>query len=92
VKLAILRARPELAVTFHRGGQWATVEGIAELAGPDDRPRWLADDEALRARLRTVSSAAGGTHEDGDAYDRVLRDRRRTAVLVAATRAYSNPA
>ena len=35
VKLANLRARP-LAVTFRDGWLWATVEGRAELAGPDD--------------------------------------------------------
>ena len=39
VKLANLRARPQLAVTFRDGWQWATVEGRAELAGPDDRSR-----------------------------------------------------
>ncbi|BBX58780.1 hypothetical protein MSHO_41250 [Mycobacterium shottsii] len=36
VKLANLRARPQLAVTFRNGWRWATVEGGAELAGPDD--------------------------------------------------------
>ena len=30
------------------GWQWATVEGRAELAGPDDHPSWLADREQLR--------------------------------------------
>src|ERR1700744_2258363 len=40
VKLANLRARPQLAVTFKKGWQWATVEGRAELAGPaEPRPR-----------------------------------------------------
>ena len=34
VKLAHLRARPELAITFRNGWRWATVEGRAELAGP----------------------------------------------------------
>ena len=41
VKLANLRARPQTAVTFRNGWQWATVEGRAELAGPDDpQPCW----------------------------------------------------
>src|SRR5918994_4767220 len=48
VKLANLRARPQLAVTFRGGWQWATVEGKAELAGPDDSQPWLADAEQLR--------------------------------------------
>ena len=34
VKLANLRARPQLAVTFRNGWQWATVEGSAEIGGP----------------------------------------------------------
>ncbi|EUA40647.1 pyridoxamine 5'-phosphate oxidase family protein [Mycobacterium avium subsp. avium 2285 (R)] len=33
VKRANLRARPQLAVTFRNGWQWATVEGRAELVG-----------------------------------------------------------
>ena len=36
VKLANLRARPQLTATFRNGWQWAAVEGHAELAGPDD--------------------------------------------------------
>ena len=35
-KLAHLRARPQVAVTFRGGWEWLTVEGTAELAGPDD--------------------------------------------------------
>src|SRR5712671_3672406 len=48
VKLANLRARPQLAVTFRNGWQWATVEGSAELAGPEDAQPWLADSDQLR--------------------------------------------
>src|ERR1700687_2410867 len=43
VKLANLRARPQLAVTFRNGWQWATVEGSAELAGPG-APQARVDD------------------------------------------------
>src|ERR1700760_424776 len=43
VKLANLRERPQLAVTFRNGWQWATVEGRAELVGPDDAQPWLPD-------------------------------------------------
>ena len=66
VKLANLRARPQLAVTFRKGWQWATVEGRAELAGPDDPQPWLTDAEQLRLLLREVFTAAGGTHDDWD--------------------------
>lgn len=90
VKLANLRARPQLAVTFRNGWQWATVEGRAELAGPDDTQPWLADADQLRLLLRDVFSAAGGTHDDWDEYDRVMAAEGRAVVLVAPTRVYSN--
>lgn len=90
VKLANLRLRPQTAVTFRNGGQWATVEGHAELAGPDDPQPWLDDDEALRKLLRGVFTAAGGTHEDWATFDRVMAEQRRAAVLITPTRVYSN--
>ena len=90
VKLANLRARPQLAVTFRNGWQWATVEGRAELAGPDDAQPWLADADQLRLLLREVFTSAGGTHDDWDTYDRVMADERRAVVLIAPTRVYSN--
>jgi len=90
VKLANLRARPQLAVTFRNGWQWATVEGQAELAGPDDAQPWLKDAEQLRLLLREVFTAAGGTHDNWDEYDRVMAKERRAVVLIAPTRAYSN--
>ncbi|ORW50870.1 pyridoxamine 5'-phosphate oxidase [Mycobacterium paraense] len=90
VKLANLRARPQLAVTFKNGWQWATVEGRAELAGPDDARPWLGDADRLRLLLREVFTAAGGTHDDWDEYDRVMARERRAVVLIAPTRVYSN--
>ncbi|BBZ69662.1 TIGR03618 family F420-dependent PPOX class oxidoreductase [Mycobacterium paraseoulense] len=90
VKLANLRERPQLAVTFRAGWQWATVEGRAELAGPDDAPPWLTTDDQLRLLLREVFTAAGGTHDDWDTYDRVMARERRAVVLIAPTRVYSN--
>ncbi|HEY0228135.1 MAG TPA: TIGR03618 family F420-dependent PPOX class oxidoreductase [Mycobacterium sp.] len=90
VKLANLRARPQLAVTFRNGWQWATVEGHAELAGPQDPQTWLADPDQLRLLLRDVFTAAGGTHDDWDTYDRVMADEQRAVVLIAPTRVYSN--
>ena len=41
--------------------------------------------------LRDVFSAAGGTHDDWDEYDRVMAAERRLAVLVGPERVYSNP-
>lgn len=89
VKLADLRARPQLTATFRNGWQWATVEGTATLIGPGD-PHDGVDAEALRLLLREIFAEAGGTHEDRDEYDRVMRDQRRTAVLVAPSRVDGN--
>jgi hypothetical protein len=65
------------------------VEGRAELIGPDD-PHPDVDAEGLRLLLRQVFTAAGGTHDDWDAYDRAMAEQRRTAVLFTPTRIYSN--
>ena len=90
VKLANLRARPPLAVTFRDGWLWATVEGRAELAGPDDPQPWLIEPDRLRLLLRQIFASAGGVHDDWDEYDRVMAEQRRTAVFVEPTRVYSN--
>lgn len=90
VKLTNLRSRPQLAVTFRRGWQWATVEGAAELAGPHDDPEWLRQPDQLRLLLREVFTACGGSHENWDEYDRVMTEQGRTAVLITPTRIYSN--
>jgi len=89
-KLANLRADPRTAVVARTGWQWATVEGSAQLIGPDD-PHPDVDDERLRILLREVFTAAGGTHDDWDTYDQVMREQRRTAVLISPTRVYTNP-
>ena len=89
VKLANLRARAQISLTFTAGWQWATVEGRAQLIGPDD-PFNGADPEWLRLQLREIFVAAGGTHDDWEAYDRVMVEQGRTAVFVAPSRVYSN--
>jgi PPOX class probable F420-dependent enzyme len=89
-KLANLRADPRTTVVAHAGWQWSTVEGSAQLIGPDD-PHPDVDAERLRILLRDIFTAAGGTHDDWDTYDRVMREERRTAVLITPTRAYTNP-
>jgi PPOX class probable F420-dependent enzyme len=88
-KLRNLRARPRVAVTFRSGWEWATVEGEATLIGPDD-PHPLIDADRLRLLLREVFIAAGGQHDDWDAYDRTMLDQRRTVAFVAPSRIYSN--
>ena len=90
-KLDNLRADPRATIVARAGWQWAAVEGTTQLIGPDD-PHPDVDDERLRLLLREIFSAAGGTHDDWDTYDRVMREERRAAVLLAPTRTYSNPA
>jgi PPOX class probable F420-dependent enzyme len=88
-KLGNLRERPQVTVTFRAGWQWAAIEGMARIIGPDD-PAPGVDAERLRLLRREVFTAAGGTHEDWDEYDRVMERERRAAVLVIPVRVYSN--
>jgi PPOX class probable F420-dependent enzyme len=87
VKLRNLRQRPRCTVSIVSGSKWVTVEGDAELIGPDDQPAWF-DQSRLPALLREVFVAAGGSHDDWEAYDRVMAEQRRVAVFVAPQRIY----
>ncbi|TMK85107.1 MAG: pyridoxamine 5'-phosphate oxidase, partial [Actinobacteria bacterium] len=81
--------RPRTTVVVRAGWQWAAVEGPVELAGPDD-PLEGIDGDRLRLLLREIFTAAGGTHDDWDEYDRVMADERRVAVLVEPQHTYGN--
>ena len=87
-KLRNLRADPRATIVVRAGWQWAAVEGLAEIIGPDD-PHPNLDSESLRLLLQDVFRAAGGTHDDWDTYDRVMAEERRAAVLVVPRRASS---
>jgi PPOX class probable F420-dependent enzyme len=87
-KLANLRARPRATVVVRAGWEWAAAEGAVDLAGPDDAFGGM-DAERIRLLLREIFTAAGGTHDDWDTYDRVMAEERRTAVLVTPDRVYS---
>jgi PPOX class probable F420-dependent enzyme len=89
-KLANLRRLPRATVVFRSGWRWAAVEGRCSIIGPDD-PLQGFEPDGLPALLRTVFQAAGGSHDDWDTYDRVMREERRAAVLVSPDRIYSNP-
>jgi hypothetical protein len=89
-KLANWRTRPYANVVIRSGWQWTAAEGRVDLIGPDD-PAPGFDAERLRLLLREIFTAAGGTHEDFDTYDRVMREERRTAVFVHPDRVYANP-
>jgi PPOX class probable F420-dependent enzyme len=86
-KLVNLRARARATLVGRSGWRWVGVEGPAELVGPDD-PAPGIDAEALRLLLRAIFTAAGGTHDDWDTYDRVMAEERRTAVLVMPERLF----
>jgi len=85
VKLRNLRDRPATSILWRAGWRWAGVDGTSELIGPGD-----TDAESLRLLLRAVFTSCGGTHDDWDTYDRVMREEGRVAVLVTPTRVYGN--
>lgn len=89
-KVRYLRAAPRATIVVRAGWQWVAVEGEATLVGPDDPEPGLSDQDR-RLLLRDIFTAAGGTHDDWDAYDRTMAEEGRTAVLIAPTRIYSNP-
>ena len=89
-KHANLRRRPRATLVFRAGWEWVAVEGPVDLAGPDD-PLDGIDAGRVPQLLRDVFSAAGGTHDDWNEYDRVMAAERRVAALVAPERVYSNP-
>ena len=86
-KLVHLRARPRACVVLRAGWRWAGVEGPTEIAGPDDPVDGIGP-ERLRLLLREIFTAAGGTHEDFDEYDRVMAAERRAAVLISPERVF----
>ena len=86
-RLNHLRTTPRVTVVLRAGWQWAAVEGPVQLCGPDD-PLPGVDTEGLRLLLRAIFTAAGGTHDDWETYDRVMAQERRTAVLMTPDRVY----
>src|SRR5918912_2402309 len=87
-KLAHLRTRPAVTLTWRSGWSWISLDGRADLAGPDDAlAGWTPEEQARRlpGLLRAVFIAAGGTHDDWDTYDRVMAEERRVVVLVTPT-------
>src|SRR5438874_254501 len=86
-RLTNLRKRPRATVVIRAGWTWTAVEGPVELVGPDDRREGI-DGERLRLLLRDIFTAAGGTHDDWDEYDRVMADERRVVVFVEPERTY----
>jgi PPOX class probable F420-dependent enzyme len=84
-KLGHFRRTGQATITFRAGWEWASVEGPVTVIGPDDPHPDLAADK-LPGLLRDVFTAAGGTHDNWDEYDRVMAEERRTVVLIGTTR------
>lgn len=84
-RLGHIRRGSQVTIAIRRGWTWRSVTGPADIIGPDD-PATGVDDEGLRMLLRDVFTAAGGTHDDFDEYDRAMADERRAAVFVAPDR------
>ena len=64
---------------------------FARISGASEVPpglRSAVEGDALRVLLRDVFKAAGGTHDDWDAYDRVMAEQRRTCVFIRPARIY----
>ena len=88
-KLTYLRKSGRATVVFHAGWEWVSVEGTVRLVGPND-PVDGFDPSSVPRLLRDVFSAAGGTHDDWETYDRVMAAEGRTAVLLTPSRVISN--
>lgn len=84
----IRQGRP-VTVVARRGWRWVGISGPADLIGPDDATDGF-DDDGVRLLLRDIFSAAGGTHDDWDEYDRVMLKDRRVAALVNPDRILGN--
>ena len=78
-----LKRNPACTVTLHHGPYWITVEGKARLYSWDN-----TDSETMRCLLRELYVVTGGTHDDWDTYDRVVRMERRAVAVVVPERIY----
>ena len=85
VKLRHWRHTPRATIVFKSGWSWIGVEGATSIIGPDDHLDGF-DPSRVPQLLRDVFTAAGGTHEDWDEYDRVMAAERRTAVFIEPAR------
>lgn len=88
IKLEHLRRSKTATVVFKDGWRWVAVGGPARLEGPDDPPP--AGSRQVSDVVRDVYRSAGGTHDDWEAFDRVMAEDRRCAVFVKALDIISN--
>ncbi len=86
-KLTLVRAAGRATLVFKHGFEWAAVSGPVRLVGPDDGADLGLD---VPATIRSVFTAAGGSHEDWAEFDRVMAAERRCAAFVRAEVVASN--
>lgn len=84
-KLRRIRSTGTATVLFRVGWEWASAEGPVTLIGPEDTTDGF-DPAGVPQLLREVFSAAGGTHDDWDEYDRVMAEDGRTALFIELAR------
>jgi hypothetical protein len=88
-KVAYMRSWPTVTIVVRVRWEWVAVEGEPTLIGPEDQDPSLPERERVQL-LRSIFSAAGGAHDDWEAYDRTMAEEGRTAVLVSPERIYTN--
>jgi hypothetical protein len=91
-KLPNLRRRPRVTVVFRSGWEWVTIEGVAELVGPDDELDGIDRSAVLPLMRRIYAAAVGGTEDEWAHLDEVMTSERHTAVLIRPVRVYAGPA
>jgi PPOX class probable F420-dependent enzyme len=90
-KLDNLRKRSTITVVFRAGWDWISVEGDAEIIGPDDTIADLNAEDVLQLLREIYAAAVGGTASDWQRMDRTMVDEGHSAVLIRPKRVYSNP-
>ena len=83
-KLGHLRASGQATIVFAHGARWVAVDGPVHIVEADEGT------EGVAPILRSVYTAAGGTHDDWDEFDRAMADEGRCAALVAVHRITTN--
>jgi PPOX class probable F420-dependent enzyme len=88
-KLKLVAAAGRANAVFRSGWEWVSVEGPAEIVGPDHALAGFSP-ESLPQLLRDIFTAAGGSHDNWAEYDRAMAEERRTAVFITPVRITSN--
>ena len=88
-KLKLMAAAGRANAVFRSGWEWVSVEGPVDILGPD-HPQDGFPPDGIPQLLRDIFTAAGGTHDNWEEYDRVMADERRTAVFITPARIITN--